>query len=93
MGAGIAALLAGRGIGVRLKDVSVEALQRGLQRAAADLGGRRKRGRPPAPITQTVLPTSTAAVRVTAPKPVVMPQPIRHALSSGISGMTFTTPF
>ncbi len=48
---------------------------------------------PPQPITQTVAPTGIAAVRTAAPKPVVTPQPIKHAFSNGMSGVTFTTPF
>ena len=41
---------------------------------------------PPQPITATVLPGSTLAVWITAPTPVVTPQPINAARSSGISG-------
>ena len=40
---------------------------------------------PPQPITATVLPGSIAAVWMTAPTPVVTPQPIRAARSSGMS--------
>ena len=41
-------------------------------------------------ITATVAPTSTLAVLITAPKPVVTPQPISAARSSGMSGRIFT---
>ena len=39
--------------------------------------------KPPVPITATVLPGSTLAVLITAPTPVVTPQPTRAARSSG----------
>ena len=45
---------------------------------------------PPQPITATVEPTSTLAVLITAPKPVVTPQPISAARSSGMSSRIFT---
>ena len=45
---------------------------------------------PPQPITTTVLPTSTLAVLCTAPTPVVTAQPIKAALSSGMSLRIFT---
>ena len=46
---------------------------------------------PPQPMMATVDPGSTLAVRNTAPRPVVTPQPMRAARSSGISGVTFTS--
>ena len=46
---------------------------------------------PPAPMTHTRLPGSTLAVRNTAPMPVVTPQPISAARSSGMSSVIFTT--
>ena len=48
---------------------------------------------PPVPKTATVLPGSTFAVRSAAPKPVVTPQPISEARSSGMSSRIFTSPF
>ena len=44
-------------------------------------------------MTHTVEPTSTLAVRTAAPNPVVMPHPMRQALSRGMSSITFTIPF
>ena len=46
---------------------------------------------PPHPITATVEPGSTLAVLNTAPTPVVTPQPIRAARSSGMSSRIFTS--
>src|SRR5215472_1210400 len=46
---------------------------------------------PPQPMTATVAPGATRAVLKTAPSPVVTPQPISAARSSGISGVTLTT--
>ncbi|HEX9557642.1 MAG TPA: hypothetical protein VF991_14195 [Reyranella sp.] len=46
---------------------------------------------PPRPITATVEPGSTLAVRNTAPTLVVTAQPIRAARSSGMSSRIFTT--
>ena len=40
----------------------------------------------PQPITATCAPASTRASRLTAPTPVMTPQPSRHARSNGISG-------
>ena len=40
---------------------------------------------PPAPKTATDWPGSTRAVLITAPTPVITPQPTRQALSSGMS--------
>ena len=40
---------------------------------------------PPAPKTATDCPASTRAVLITAPTPVITPQPIRQARSSGMS--------
>jgi hypothetical protein len=48
---------------------------------------------PPAPYTATVAPASTRAVLRTAPTPVVTPQPMSAARSSGMSFLTFTSPF
>ena len=48
---------------------------------------------PPQPITATVSPGRTFAVFITAPTPVVTPQPMSAALSSGMSGRIFTTKF
>ena len=48
---------------------------------------------PPAPNTATVAPGSTRAVLSTAPTPVVTPQPISAARSSGMSSRIFTTAF
>ena len=48
---------------------------------------------PPQPITATVSPGSTFAVRNTAPTPVMTPQPISAARSSGMSSRIFTTAF
>ena len=46
---------------------------------------------PPQPITTTLLPASMRAVLVTAPTPVITPQPSRAALAIGIvSGMATT---
>ena len=50
-----------------------------------------ERPTPPQPMTATVLPTSTFAVLMTAPTPVVTPQPMSAARSSGISGRIFTS--
>ena len=47
---------------------------------------------PPQPITATVEPGSTLAVLNTAPRPVVTPQPMRAARSSGMSLRIFTSP-
>src|SRR5690348_11482867 len=44
---------------------------------------------PPRPKTATVDPFSTLAVTVTAPYPVVTPQPRRQTLSSGADGLIF----
>ena len=44
---------------------------------------------PPHPMTATVAPGSTAAVWITAPTPVVTPQPISAARSSGMSSRIF----
>src|SRR5208282_3000316 len=44
----------------------------------------------PAPKMAQVEPSSTLAVRVAAPKPVVIPQPRRHALSRGALGLIAT---
>ena len=41
-------------------------------------------------MTATVLPTSIFAVLCTAPTPVVTPQPMSAARSSGMSSRTFT---
>ena len=46
---------------------------------------------PPQPITATVLPTSIFAVLMTAPKPVVTPQPMSAARSNGMSSRIFTS--
>ena len=46
---------------------------------------------PPQPITATVEPGSTLAVLNTAPTPVVTPQPISAARSSGMSSRIFTS--
>ena len=46
---------------------------------------------PPQPITATVSPGRTCAVLITAPTPVVTPQPMSAALSSGMSGRIFTS--
>ena len=48
---------------------------------------------PPQPITATVSPGSTLAVLNTAPTPVITPQPISAARSSGMSSRIFTTAF
>ena len=48
---------------------------------------------PPQPITATVSPGATFAVWIAAPKPVMTPQPIRAARSSGMSSRIFTTAF
>ena len=48
---------------------------------------------PPQPITATVSPGSTLAVWNTAPTPVITPQPISAARSSGMSSRIFTTAF
>ena len=48
---------------------------------------------PPAPKTATVEPGSIRAVFSTAPTPVVTPQPIRAARSSGMSSSIFTSAF
>ena len=48
---------------------------------------------PPQPNTATVLPAVTLAVLITAPAPVMTPQPTRAARSSGISASIFTTAF
>ena len=47
---------------------------------------------PPHPITATVDPGLTFAVLITAPTPVVMPQPISAATSNGTSGSTLIAP-
>ena len=47
---------------------------------------------PPAPNTATDAPGSTFAVLMTAPTPVITPQPTRQALSSGASLRIFTHP-
>ncbi len=48
---------------------------------------------PPAPKTATVEPASMRAVFSTAPTPVVTPQPIRAARSSGMLSSIFTSAF
>ena len=48
---------------------------------------------PPQPMTATVSPGATLAVLTTAPKPVMTPQPISAARSSGISLWIFTIAF
>ena len=48
---------------------------------------------PPAPKTATVEPASIRAVLSTAPTPVVTPQPISAARSSGIVSSIFTRAF
>src|SRR5690606_19902255 len=45
---------------------------------------------PPAPNTTVRVPASTRAVLAAAPKPVITPQPISAALSSGTSGSILT---
>ena len=46
----------------------------------------------PQPITATDAPASTRASRTAAPTPVITPQPIRQALSNGISFGTRMAP-
>jgi hypothetical protein len=46
---------------------------------------------PPQPNTTAIEPGSTLAVLMTAPTPVMTPQLISAALSSGTAGSTFTT--
>jgi len=46
---------------------------------------------PPQPMTSTLSPGRTAAVRITAPTPVVTPQPNSAARSSGSDSSTGTT--
>ena len=48
---------------------------------------------PPQPNTATVEPGSMRAVLSTAPTPVVTPQPISAARSSGMSSRIFTSAF
>ena len=48
---------------------------------------------PPQPKTATVEPGSIRAVFSAAPTPVVTPQPMRAARSSGMSSRTFTSAF
>ena len=48
---------------------------------------------PPQPMTATVDPGSTAAVRNAAPTPVITAQPMTAARSSGMSFRIFTTAF
>ena len=52
-----------------------------------------ERPMPPAPKTATVEPGSTFAVFSTAPTPVMTPQPMSAARSSGMSSRIFTTAF
>ncbi len=47
---------------------------------------------PPQPMTATALPACTAAVLMTAPTPVITPQPMSAALSRGMSSRIFTRP-
>ncbi len=46
---------------------------------------------PPRPKMATVAPASTFAVFITAPIPVVTPQPSRQTSSSGASGLTLAS--
>ena len=48
---------------------------------------------PPQPITATLLPGAICAVLSAAPTPVVTPQPISAACSSGMSSRIFTSAF
>src|SRR3984957_18934992 len=48
---------------------------------------------PPQPNTATVAPGGTFAVFITAPAPVMTPQPTRQPMLSGISSAIFTTAF
>ena len=47
---------------------------------------------PPQPMTATVAPGSTRAVLITAPTPVITPQPTSAASSYGTSAAIFTAP-
>ncbi len=46
---------------------------------------------PPRPKTATESPGCTFAVKITAPRPVVTPQPSRHTCSLSASGLIFAT--
>ena len=48
---------------------------------------------PPQPMTATVEPAGTRAVLITAPTPVMTPQPTSVARSSGMSRSIFTSAF
>src|SRR5258708_6523794 len=52
-----------------------------------------ERPMPPQPNTATVAPGGTFAVFITAPAPVMTPQPTRQPMLSGMSSATFTTAF